>query len=143
MESIKVEPNLRELPSIDELLRTGTAQRLMARAGNAHLTAIARGVVDDLRAQLREPASEMRTHSAEQLLAAAATRLEDAWQTQERAGVRRVINATGVIIHTNLGRAPLSENARRAIADAAADIARSNTTSTPERGASAENTPKI
>ncbi len=120
MDSIKVAPNLRELPSIDELLRTGTARRLMARAGNAHLTAIARGVVDDLRAQLREPVSEMRTHSAEQLLAAAAARLEDAWQTQERAGVRRVINATGVIIHTNLGRAPLSENARRAIADVAA-----------------------
>jgi L-seryl-tRNA(Ser) seleniumtransferase len=31
----------------------------------------------------------------------------------------RVINATGVLIHTNLGRAPLSENARRAVADAA------------------------
>ncbi|MYR57016.1 L-seryl-tRNA(Sec) selenium transferase, partial [Streptomyces sp. SID625] len=34
-------------------------------------------------------------------------------------GLRPVINATGVLLHTNLGRAPLSEAARRAVRDAA------------------------
>jgi len=41
------------------------------------------------------------------------------WDAEERSGTRRVINATGVVVHTNLGRAPLSEAARNAIADAA------------------------
>jgi L-seryl-tRNA(Ser) seleniumtransferase len=47
-------------------------------------------------------------------------RLGDAWTAEQRNGIRRVINATGVVIHTNLGRAPLSETARRAVADEAA-----------------------
>jgi hypothetical protein len=37
----------------------------------------------------------------------------------QRSGQLRVINATGVIVHTNLGRAPLSEAAKRALLDAA------------------------
>src|SRR5439155_7105114 len=53
------------------------------------------------------------------LLTLAISRLDDAWTSEQRDRVQRVINATGVIIHTNLGRAPLSENARSAIADEA------------------------
>jgi L-seryl-tRNA(Ser) seleniumtransferase len=49
-------------------------------------------------------------------MAAAENRLENAWASEQMAGTHRVINATGVVIHTNLGRAPLSENARQAIA---------------------------
>lgn len=45
-------------------------------------------------------------------------RLTNQWRTEQKSGIQRVINATGVVIHTNLGRAPLSENARRAIAEA-------------------------
>jgi L-seryl-tRNA(Ser) seleniumtransferase len=40
-------------------------------------------------------------------------------ETLERPSLRRVINATGVILHTNLGRAPLSARAREAVAQAA------------------------
>src|SRR5439155_11534027 len=39
---------------------------------------------------------------------------------QTSRGLRHVINATGVVLHTNLGRAPLSDAARRAIDDNAA-----------------------
>ncbi len=58
-------------------------------------------------------------HSREALLAEAGCRLELACQREAAPGVRRVINTTGVILHTNLGRAPLSEPARQAIADEA------------------------
>ena len=46
--------------------------------------------------------------------------LENIWQNEQKSGLQRVINATGVIIHTNLGRAPLSENARKAISEESA-----------------------
>jgi L-seryl-tRNA(Ser) seleniumtransferase len=54
------------------------------------------------------------------LLAEAVGRLERAVARTGANDVRRVVNATGVILHTNLGRAPLSEAARRAVAEEAA-----------------------
>ncbi|HZT60111.1 MAG TPA: L-seryl-tRNA(Sec) selenium transferase, partial [Pyrinomonadaceae bacterium] len=56
----------------------------------------------------------------ESLLAEAARRLTLAAESESARGLRRVINATGVILHTNLGRAPLSADARRAVAEEAA-----------------------
>jgi len=120
---------LRALPSIDALLRTSEARSLAERAGLSRLTTLARNITDELRAELQTRAEEVTANNApaangdfsrESLLAEAVKRLERA---VERAGanrLRRVINATGVILHTNLGRAPLSAAARRAVADEAA-----------------------
>ncbi len=115
---------LRALPSIDALLRTPAALALRERAGAQRLTALARGVTEELRAELllRTPqADEGRgNYTREALLAEAAHRLEHAFEGESRTALSRVINATGVILHTNLGRAPLSEAARRAVAVEAA-----------------------
>jgi L-seryl-tRNA(Ser) seleniumtransferase len=54
------------------------------------------------------------------LLMEAEKRLAAAHRDETARGLRRVINATGVVLHTNLGRAPLSEAARRAIVEEAA-----------------------
>jgi L-seryl-tRNA(Ser) seleniumtransferase len=112
--------NLQELPSIDELLRSEAGRRLLPLAGGAYLTVMARSAVESIRAELLGSPSEMSGRSSGQLLAEAERRLEHMWLEQERSATRRVINATGVVIHTNLGRAPLSENARRAVAEEAA-----------------------
>ncbi|MDQ3749103.1 MAG: L-seryl-tRNA(Sec) selenium transferase, partial [Acidobacteriota bacterium] len=40
---------------------------------------------------------------------------ESSWKAEQNLALQRVINATGVIVHTNLGRAPLSQNARKAL----------------------------
>jgi L-seryl-tRNA(Ser) seleniumtransferase len=116
---------LRALPSIDALLRTDAARALGARTGLQRLTALARTVTDELRTELQARAGGGAPDangdlSREALLAEAVKRLERAVAGVESGGLRRVINATGVILHTNLGRAPLSVAARRAVAEEAA-----------------------
>jgi L-seryl-tRNA(Ser) seleniumtransferase len=124
--TVTASTQLRSLPSIDSLLRTDTAKSLKPIVGLEHLTALARQVTDKLRQELltgqldsaRENADE--NDSALHILSEAERRLAAAHQEEAARAVRRVINATGVILHTNLGRAPLSDAARRAIAEASA-----------------------
>lgn len=108
---------LRRLPSVDALLRTEAAQKLISQTGARHLATLARAATDLLRRELQEKIAnnEAGDYSREDLLNQAGKRLAQLWQSEQNAGLQRVINATGVIIHTNLGRAPLSENARQAI----------------------------
>ncbi|MDT5122698.1 MAG: L-seryl-tRNA(Ser) seleniumtransferase [Acidobacteriota bacterium] len=114
---------LRALPSVDALLRTETARALKDSVGAQHLTQLARAVTDDLRAKILASDSIENSangeHSRSALLEEAERRLERACRREAASGLRRVINASGVILHTNLGRAPLSEAARRAVADEA------------------------
>lgn len=110
---------MRALPSVDALLRAAASdESLRARAGDARLTTLARAVTDELREELRAGADGHRSREA--LQAEALRRLSQAVEREAGAGLRRVVNATGVILHTNLGRAPLSANARRAVAEEAA-----------------------
>jgi L-seryl-tRNA(Ser) seleniumtransferase len=115
---------LRALPSVDALLRTETARALKDSVGAQHLTQLARAVTDEMRAGFQaeaaiEAAGNASNHSRESLLDEAARRLELACRREAASGLQHVINASGVILHTNLGRAPLSKAARRAIADEA------------------------
>ena len=116
--------HLRALPAVDALLRTDEARRLRERVGQSRVTALARAVTEELRAELLAKgaagAEANGNFSREELLAEAAARLVRAAERERAASLRRVINATGVILHTNLGRAPLSEAARRAASEEAA-----------------------
>jgi L-seryl-tRNA(Ser) seleniumtransferase len=120
---------LRLLPSIDALLRTPEALALRERTGAQRLTTLARAVTDELRAEMLARASHYGANDAtaakddgarEALLAEAAQRLRLAVERDAGARLCRVINATGVVLHTNLGRAPLSAEARRRVAAEAA-----------------------
>ena len=106
----------RDLPSVDELLRSATGQQLSAAHGERHAAALARKAIESLRQELGKNGTD---RSKENLLADAAGRLEILTKSELISGTGRVINATGVVIHTNLGRAPLSDNARKAIESAA------------------------
>ena len=112
------------LPSIDALLSTPEALSLRVRVGGQRLKALARTVTEGLRAELRAGVSSANDSSTarsladltrEALLDEAARRLLHAAALDAAPGVGRVINATGVVLHTNLGRAPLSAAARRAV----------------------------
>jgi len=115
--------SLRALPSVDALLRTETARALKDSVGIEHLTRLARAVTEELRLGFQTETEAARAsngeHSREGLLAEAARMLGDACRRDASTGLQRVINATGVIVHTNLGRAPLAEAANRAIAEEA------------------------
>src|SRR5919108_3936257 len=94
---------LRDLPPVDALAAQVDAPRALA-------VAAARAVLAERRAELLGGAA------GDADLAARAR----AWAADaERPRLRRVLNATGVIVHTNLGRAPLAAAAREAVARAA------------------------
>lgn len=110
--------SLRAIPSVDQLLRSDEAVQLRKAVGGQRLTAIAREVTDQIRAQIES--GSLRKSSKEALLAEGIQRLQQAGAHEALRGFSRVINATGVILHTNLGRAPLSAAARTAVAKEAA-----------------------
>jgi L-seryl-tRNA(Ser) seleniumtransferase len=99
---------LRLLPSVDELLHTPAGQQLLARFSHPLTVRAIRACLAEARTAIRngEPCV---SHAA--LLAAAESEL----QSEQQPHLRPVINATGVIINTNLGRAPLSWQALHAI----------------------------
>jgi L-seryl-tRNA(Ser) seleniumtransferase len=109
---------LRAIPSVDQLLRSEAAVQLRDTVGPRRLTAIAREVTNEMREQIES--GSLRDRSKGALLAEGIQRLLQAGEREALRGFRRVINATGVILHTNLGRAPLSEAARNAVASEAA-----------------------
>ncbi len=106
---------LRLLPSIDALLHSATANKISGQTGAKHLTRRARAAADSLRQEILDEPNGSQNYSRESLLEAAEIRLESSWKAERNLALQRVINATGVIVHTNLGRAPLSENARKAL----------------------------
>jgi L-seryl-tRNA(Ser) seleniumtransferase len=112
--------SLRDVPSIDSLLRTDAARELRELVGVRRLTNIARSVTAEIRALVRnqEFPAENGNHQ-EALLAEVVRRMEANARREGQSGIKAVINATGVVLHTNLGRAPLSNSARTAIDEAA------------------------
>jgi L-seryl-tRNA(Ser) seleniumtransferase len=106
---------LRDVPSVDQLLRTDEARELRDLVGIRRLTNIARTVTAEIRSAIQNDGSDF----AESPLAEAVKRMEAGARRDGQTRIRPVINATGVLLHTNLGRAPLSEAARAAINDAA------------------------
>ncbi len=103
---------LRAVPSVERLMRTPGAQALAGRYRRERVVETTRLVLADLRRALAAggtlpPESELVADVAARLLAAVAPRLTP------------VVNATGVVLHTNLGRALLAEDAIAAMTTAA------------------------
>ena len=105
---------LRDVPSVDQLLRTEAARELRDLVGIRRLTNIARSVTAEIRTSIQSDGDFVGS-----LLEEAVKRMEASARREGQSGIKPVINATGVLLHTNLGRAPLSESARAAMNDAA------------------------
>jgi len=101
---------LRALPAVDAVLREPAAQPLARRHGRAALTAAVRDALEEARLEIL--AGEKPAVTGDSVL-------ETASRLLSGRGLRRVVNATGVILHTNLGRSVLSERAAAAAWEAA------------------------
>ncbi len=99
---------LRQLPSIDRLLGEETALGLVATYGR-------RQTVDALRETLNTARAKVQAGADVPDVAALVARADTHLRERLAPTLRPVINATGVIIHTNLGRATLSAAARAAV----------------------------
>jgi L-seryl-tRNA(Ser) seleniumtransferase len=97
----------RKLPSTDELLRSSEIQALIARDGLPAVTAAVRNVLDRIRLEMSRRSFD--AHELDFLLARLPSTIEGQLRSSLTHSLRAVINATGVILHTNLGRAPLSD----------------------------------
>jgi L-seryl-tRNA(Ser) seleniumtransferase len=104
-------------PSIDRLLGRATDQGLVARYGRERVKSELRAVAEAFRSREAAPGDDGEDVAdgaaalTERLVHAATARLE----SRRLPGPVRVVNATGVLLHTNLGRAPLAEAARAAV----------------------------
>lgn len=113
------DPLLKLVPSIDQLLRTEAVADLINSIGIKRATALARSVTAELRLSLRNQKADLNVVTSESLINQATQLLTDAAENETRQGIRSAINATGVVLHTNLGRAPLADKAKAAMVDAA------------------------
>ncbi|RJP54004.1 MAG: L-seryl-tRNA(Sec) selenium transferase [Anaerolineaceae bacterium] len=101
---------LRNLPSVEQLLKTETAAHLIARFGRPLTLDALRQTLDEIRARFKS-GMLAGLPSIDLILAQA----ESTLSTWTKPTLHPVINATGVILHTNLGRAPLSAAAIHAM----------------------------
>lgn len=103
---------LRQLPSVDGLLQDHTLRELERRCGHTLIVDACRAALDDARQSILNGGAAPMP----------ALLIDDVRERVERAmrpSLVPVINATGVIIHTNLGRAPLSDDTIAAMKNAA------------------------
>ena len=109
---------LRQIPSVDEVLQEPVVQRILQAHPRWMVVEAVRETLEERRQQLLALLREEREASPSDL----STLVEQVSLKvlhKARPSLRRVINATGVILHTNLGRAPLSAEAQARLQDVA------------------------
>lgn len=98
---------LRNLPSVNELLESPPLRNLVDKVSHNVVVTRARGVLDELRNELRTTVGDVSLPNVGDLAERIARRIMEG----EQPALRPVVNATGILLHTGLGRAPLAEEA--------------------------------
>ncbi|MGK2945737.1 MAG: L-seryl-tRNA(Sec) selenium transferase [Desulfuromonadales bacterium] len=102
---------LRTLPAIDRLLGSPLLVKLEQTQPHILIREAAQTIVDDLRRQILDEQAALPDLDLEAVARLVAKRVAE----MARPSLRRVINVTGTLLHTNLGRAPLCSDALQAI----------------------------
>lgn len=117
---------LRSLPSIERMLARPDVERLSEVLSRDRVRDLLREILEEMREHIlsgRWPVvgrpSQAGQPAADLLIEEIRRRLEDRANAAAQPSLRRVINATGVIVHTNLGRAPLAAQALESLSEVA------------------------
>ena len=110
---------LRNIPSVTELLEKPPLQQISDSLHRSVVVNHVRGFLDQLRSQVQTSRDQIPIPEANEL-----TERIAAWiLVEEVSPLRPVINATGILLHTGLGRAPLAPEAIEAMSKIAAGYA--------------------
>lgn len=104
-----IEDHYRLLPSLNELLLTASFQSLLQSHSRSMVVASARATLGQIRQEIAD--AQHTSTSLQKRVDALPCDIASHLATSARFSLQPVINATGVILHTNLGRAPLSQSA--------------------------------
>lgn len=107
---------LRQLPSVDSLLKTEESKGMIQKYGRESVVGAARHVIEGLRAAIADEKGEPGDSgmlSRQNIM----KNIDDYLEKAFSPSLTKAVNASGVILHTGLGRAVLSEDARDAIAE--------------------------
>lgn len=107
----RIKESFRKIPKMDILMEEEPVLLLRKTWGYQRVFLAARDTLGEVRRLFRED----RPQEAQSLLGEIPSHMEALLKKQDNRNLRRVINATGVILHTNLGRAPLGERVSRAV----------------------------
>ena len=110
---------LRNIPSVNELLDSPPLRKLLDRASRSVVLSGVRDFLDNLRSEVQSAAAEIKFPATGEL----AERIAQWIVHEERPALRPVINATGILLHTGLGGAPLADEALTAMVEVARDYA--------------------
>ena len=106
-ETDHIDQLLRRIPAVDTLLQRPALQDLTSEFGQRRVTESVRRAIENLRERIRSGVG------ADVSLEVLETEIITATEAAGEFSLRSVINATGVVLHTNLGRAPLAPEAVR------------------------------
>lgn len=105
----------RQIPKVDKLLESESVRELIETYSRRHVLAAIRGALERVRGTIASGNDESFSFSEEDFF----EEVREGLERYGRQGLRRVINATGIVLHTNLGRAPLALDALSAVAETA------------------------
>lgn len=103
----------RNLPSVNQLLESEPLKKLVDSVNHTVVADGVRNFLDDFRQQVTDKAGQINVPSPQEM----ANSIADMLKSDEVPYLREVINGTGIILHTGLGRAPLAKQAIDAVAE--------------------------
>ncbi|MDD3433980.1 MAG: hypothetical protein PHW05_09375, partial [Tepidiphilus sp.] len=103
-----------DIPSLERLLASSAFGALLAAHGRTRVLAVSRAHLATLRVRAQEGALALDALRPEAIAAC----VQETLQAQDRPRLRTVFNLTGTVLHTNLGRAILADEAVRAVVQA-------------------------
>ncbi len=109
----------RNIPSVNELLESPPLREMVDQVSHSVVVSGVRTFLRDFRQDVQHAASEIKVPTAAEL----AERIAEWIVKDETPSLRPVINATGILLHTGLGRAPLAGEAIQAMSEVAAGYA--------------------